>query len=206
MKPLRTSHSTCGFTLPEVMVSMAVSAFMFAAILTATVNFQRTFSGAMNYSRGTTDQLRALDYVSRDLRRAYTVTVSQYSQTLTLTIPDTYATYDSQGNPSGALVDPKITNGQVNYGDPTKPITICYYLSDGQLLRQQTVTSTGTVSTIVIADSVETLQSSFADLTSIVTYTITFAPNLTGFDRNISQARAGTTLVGTTSVRNARRD
>lgn len=206
MKTQRTSGPASGFTLPEVMVSMAVTAFMFAAILTATVTFQRTFSGAMNYSRGTTDQLRALDYVARDLRRSYTVTVSQYSQTLTLTVPDSYSAYDSQGNPSGTLVDPKITNGQVNYGDPTKPITICYYLSDGQLLRQQTIASTGAVSTIVIADSVETLQSSFADLTSIVTYTITFAPNLTGFDRSSNQARAGTTLVGTTSVRNARRD
>lgn len=192
--------------MPEVMVSMTVTAFMFAAILTATVALQRSFAGAMDYSRGTTDQLRALDYVARDLRRAYTVSVSQFSQTLTVTVPDYYTAYDAQGNPTGTPVDPKITNGQVNYGDATKPITICYYLSGGQLLRQQTIGATGAVSTTVVADSVETLQSSFADLTSIVTYTITFAPNLTAFDRQTGQTRPGTTLIGCTSVRNARRD
>ncbi|EDY17477.1 hypothetical protein CfE428DRAFT_4994 [Chthoniobacter flavus Ellin428] len=206
MKPAHFTSPSAAFTLPEVMIAMAVSAFMFAALLTATVGFQRSFSGAMNYSRGTTDQMRALDYVARDLRRAYTVTVSQYNQTLTLTVPDTYTAYDSQGNPTGTLRSPTITNGQVNYGDPAKPITVSYYLSGGQLLRQQWIGATGATNTIVIADSVETLQSSFADLTSIVTYTITFAPNLTGFDRNSSGARANTTLIGSTSVRNTRRD
>jgi prepilin-type N-terminal cleavage/methylation domain-containing protein len=206
MKAHRKRGRVDAFTLPEVMVGMAVSAFMFAAILTATVAFQRSFSGAMNYSRGTTDQQRALDYVARDLRRAYTVTVSQFNQTLTVTVPDYYTAYDSQGNPTGTPVTPIITNGKVNYGDTTKPITIVYYLSGGQLFRQQTIGATGTTSTQVVADSVETLQSSFADLTSVVTYTVTFAPNLTGFDRSSTQARTATVLTGSTSVRNARRN
>lgn len=193
------------FTLPEVIIAMSVSAFMFAAILTATVTFSRSFQSAIDFSRGTTDQQRVLDYIARDLRRAWTVTVSGSNQTLTVTVPDTYAAYDAAGNPTGAVVTPTITSGKVNYGDPTKPVTICYYLSGSQLLRQQTIGATGAVSTLVIADSVELLQSSFQDLTSIVTYSVTFAPDMTTTDRSSSSARLSTTLTGSTSIRNARR-
>src|SRR5579862_8563306 len=107
------------FTLPEVIIAMAVSAFMFAAILTATVTFSRSFQSAIDFARGTTDQQRVLDYIARDLRRAWTVTVSGSNQTLTVTVPDTYSAYDSQGNPTGAVVTPTIASGKVNYGDPT---------------------------------------------------------------------------------------
>lgn len=188
------------------MIAMAVSAFMFAATLTAVVTLQRSLTSTIDFARGTTDQQRVLDYIARDLRRALTATVSGSNQTLTVTVPDTYSSYDSQGNPTGAIVTPTITSGKVNYGDPTKPITICYYLSGNQLLRQQTIGATGAVSTLVIADSVELMQSSFQDLTSVVTYSVTFAPNMTTSDRSSSSARQSTTLTGCTSVRNARRD
>jgi hypothetical protein len=188
------------------MIAAAVSAFMFAATLTAIVFLQRSFQSSIDFSRGTTDQQRVLDYIARDLRRALTVTVSGSNQTLTVTVPDTYSSYDSQGNPSGSIVTPTITSGKVNYGDPTKPVTICYYLSGNQMLRQQTIGATGAVNTLVIADSVELLQSSFQDLTSIITYSVTFAPDITTTDRTNSSARLSTTLTGRTSVRNARRN
>jgi Tfp pilus assembly protein PilW len=206
-QPALSRRALRAFTLTEVMIATAVSCFMFAAVLTATVVLQRSFSGAMNYSKGTTDQQRALDYIARDLRRAWTVTVSQYNQTLTIQIPDYYSSYDAQGNPSGAPSTPSIsTTGKLDYGDPTKPVTICYYLNNGQLLRQQTIEATGSTCTTVVADSVCNLESSFADLTSVVNFTITFAPALSAYDSTNSSARAGTTLIGTTSVRNARRD
>lgn len=194
------------FTLPEVLIASSVSAFMFAATLAVVVALQRSYSGAIDYSRGTTDQQRVLDYISRDLRRALTVTVSGSNQTLTVTVPDTYASYDSQGNPSGSLVSPTITSGKVYYGDPTKPVTICYFLSGNQLMRQQTIGATGGVSTLVISDSVELLQSSFQDLTSVVEYSVTFAPKMTLADVGSSTARLSTILTGRTSVRNPRRD
>lgn len=203
----RLSHFRIrAFTVTEVMVASAVSLIIFAAVLTAIVTFQRSFSGAVDYARGTIDQQRALDYISRDLRRALTVTVSTTNQTLTVTVPDVYSSYDAQGNPSGPLQPPSITSGKVNYGDPAKPITICYYVSANQMLRQQTIGATGAVSTQVIADSVELLQSSFQDLNCVVNYSVTFAPKLTRSDIGSSQARLSTTLSGSTSVRNARRD
>jgi hypothetical protein len=103
-------------------------------------------------------------------------------------------------------VTPTITSGKVNYGDSTKPVTICYYLSGNQLLRQQTIGATGVVTTLVISDSVELLQSSFQDLTSVVNYSVTFAPKMTLADYGSSAARLSTTLTGRTSVRNPRRD
>jgi len=206
MKAASSRRRAAGFTLAEVMIASGVSAFMFAGILTTMVTLQRTCSGTIEFSRGTTDQQRALDYISRDLHRALTVTVSSTSQTLTVTVPDTYTAYDAQGNPTGTIVAPSISGAKVNYGDASKPLTICYYLSGNKLLRQQTIGATNAVSTMVIADSVELIQTSFADLTSVVTYSVTFAPKMTLADYGNSQARTATTLTGCTSVRNARRD
>ncbi len=206
MKRALSLREVRAFTITEVMVASAVSLMIFGAVLTAVVTFQRSFTGAIDYSRGTIDQQRVLDYISRDLRRALTVTVSTDTNTLTITVPDAYGTYDAQGNPSGPVKDPDLSTGKVNYGDPAKPVTICYYVQNNQMLRQQTIGATNAVSTLVIADSVELLQSSFKDLNCIVNYSVTFAPKLTRSDRGSQQARASTVLSGTTSVRNARRD
>jgi Tfp pilus assembly protein PilW len=206
MKAINSSVATKGATLVETMVAAAVSVYMFACILTATVTLNRIFAGAMEYSSGTTDQQRAMDYIARDLRRAYTVTVSQSDQTLTVTVPDCYTAYDAQGNPTGSLAAPTISNGVVNYSSPIKPLTICYYINGGQLLRQQTIGATGASNTLVIANSVQHLTSTFADLTSIVTFSITFAPHMTASDSADAQAQAATTLTASTSVRNLRRD
>ncbi len=206
MRSAAAHRHSSGFTLTEVLIASGISAFMFAGILATVVYLQRTCVGTMDFARGTTDQQRALDYIARDLHRALTVTVSSSSQTLTVTVPDTYTSYDSQGNPTGTLVTPTVSNGKVNYGDASKPLTICYYLSGAKLLRQQTIGATGAVSTMVVADSVELIQTSFADLTSVVTYSVTFAPRMTFSDDGNTQARLSTTLTGSTSVRNARRD
>ena len=206
MKRITTQRLKGGGTLAEMLVASAVSCYMFACILTGTVVLNRTFAGAMEYCSGTTDEQRAMDYIARDLRRAYTVTVSQSDQTLTVTVPDCYGAYDSQGNPTGAMVSPTIADGTINYNDPTKPITICYYISNGQLLRQQTIGTTGAVNTLVIANSVQDLTSTFADLTCVVTFNITFAPSMAASGSTNSQSQAGTTLSASTSVRNLRRD
>jgi len=197
----RSRKAVAATTLAEVLIAMVVSMFMFIAILTGTIALNQIFSGAMNYCSGTTDQQRAMDYIARDLRRALTVTVSQNNQTLTVTVPDCYSSYDSQGNPNSALVAPTITSGAVNYGNPAKPLTICYYVSNGQLLRQQTIGATGASSTLVIANSVQDLTSTFQNLTSIVTFNVSFLPTMTTHDRN----QAATTLTASTSIRNALR-
>jgi Tfp pilus assembly protein PilW len=207
MKRSLSIHRIRAFTVTEVMVASAVSLMIFAAVLTGVITFQRSFSGAIDYSRGTIDQQRVLDYLSRDIRRALTVTVSANSNTLTVTIPDAYASYDAQGNPIGSVQDPTFTStGVANYGDPTKPITICYYVQNNQLLRQQTIGQTGVQSTLVIADSVELLQSSFQDLNCIVNYAVTFNPKMARSDQGNSLVRQLTTLQGSASVRNLRRD
>ena len=206
MNTMRASVGTRAATLVETLVALAVSAYMFGCILAATVALNRIFVGAMEYSSGVTDQQRAMDYIARDLRRAYTVTVSQSNQTLTVTVPDCYSAYDSMGNPTGSVVTPSITNGVINYNDSTKPLTICYYISGGQLLRQQTIGATGASNTLIIASSVQSLTSTFTDSTSIVSFSITFAPKMTPYDSTNAQDQTGTTLTANTSVRNLRRD
>lgn len=73
-KPLL--HALAGTTLVDMMVSAAAGSIILAAILTAGVALQRSFMAVEAYSTAGGDQLRVLDYVALDCRRAMSATVS----------------------------------------------------------------------------------------------------------------------------------
>jgi hypothetical protein len=179
---------------------------MFVALIYTLIALSRTFAATEDFSVATADQQRSIDYVSRDLRRAYTVTVSPDGKTLNMTVPDYYTTYDADGNPTGSPVTPTITDGVVNYNDPAKPLTVSYYLSGQSFIRKQTIGATGAVSTLVLASYAADFESNFSDATSIVNFSITFAPNFKVAAGRDAESRQGTLLTGTTSARNLRRD
>jgi prepilin-type N-terminal cleavage/methylation domain-containing protein len=210
---LKTLHTTrrsgAGFTLMELLISLAVSSMMFAAIMSAGTASMRSLAVADDYSYQSNEELRAMDYIARDLRRALTVTIAADGKSLSLTLPDYYSSYDSQGNPDGVPVTPTIANGAAVYGNADTPLLVAYEVVPvvdagtgaelyRQLVRTQTIQSTAAVSTLVICTNVTNFSLAKVQLTTTVTYSITFDPRYQAVSDVLN---AATTLSGTVAVR-----
>ena len=65
----RTGADT-GFTLVEMMISMAASAVMLGALLLSSLSIQRAVFATDKFAGNYSDQRRLIDYISRDMRRA----------------------------------------------------------------------------------------------------------------------------------------
>jgi prepilin-type N-terminal cleavage/methylation domain-containing protein len=175
--PSFTRHTT-GFTLVEMLVSIAAAGALMASIVASSVALQRSFFWSANYSEQSLAQLRALDFVTRDVRRASGVYVLSMGQVLTLEIPDAYASYDAQGNPTSAPVSPTIIRGKPEYGDPTQPLVVTYYLNGATLLRQQFVSATAQNSELVVATGIRSFQTEIVGGGNLVKTRVTFRPRL----------------------------
>ena len=142
------------YTLLELMVGVTTASAIFAVILTSRVAIYRSCSAAEDYSHQSNDQLRAVDYLTRDLRSALSVTIPLSGQVLLLTMPDSYTSYDGAGIPTSMPVDPVIVDGVPVYGDATQPVTVTYSVSNGSLVREQFVPSSGQTTQLVVASEV----------------------------------------------------
>ena len=194
----RLSFPGCAaFTLVEAMIGAAVSSIVLATLFTGGIALMRSFNASEDYSTAQTDQLRVLDYISRDVRRALTVTVTTSPSKLTLTVPDQYAAAD----PSRTFRTPTMTvptEGSflgATYG--TTPVTVSYYVSGSSFVRDEGGALT------VIANGVTDFQPVFnatdpAEKT--VNTTLTFAPIFRRFLS--SDARTATTLTSRAVMRN----
>ena len=72
--PLR--RALAAMTLVEVMMSAATGSLILGAILTSGVALQRSYMAVEAYSTAGGDQLRVLDYVALDCRRAMSATIN----------------------------------------------------------------------------------------------------------------------------------
>jgi prepilin-type N-terminal cleavage/methylation domain-containing protein len=186
------------FTLLELLIAVTISAVMFAAIIGAGTTSVRSLATADDYSYQSNEELRAMDFIARDLRRALWVGIPTGGLTLNLTLPDYYSAYDAQGNPTGNPVTPTIVSGTPAYGNPATPIAVSYAVTGGRLLRTQTIQATGAVNSLVICSNVTDFQLSFVALSTTVKFSITFDPKY----QPVSAAlNAGTRLSGTVAVR-----
>lgn len=62
-----------GFTLVELMISVAASVAVLGALFYASMSIQKMLHGSETYAVSYSDQRRIIDYLGRDLRRALTV-------------------------------------------------------------------------------------------------------------------------------------
>jgi len=87
-------------------------------------------------------------------------------------------------------------------------VTISYFINGSRLIRQQWWWAAGVQKTaqLVVADSIQDFQASFADLTSVVTFNLTFAPKYSASHGTTDALRQATRIFSSTSVRNARHD
>ena len=196
------------FTLTEMMIALAASAVVLGATLTSSTSLQKSFNAIDNYFATHMQQIRIVDYLSRDVKRGLVVTTSTDLQTVTITTPnyiiqpgdpEGIANPDLVGTPRTPTIVHTPSGPQVNYGASTS--TIIYSINGLSILR----TENGVVTTI--ASSTDQLVPLTTDVelanTEYTKTSITFQPIFTS--NGSPASRSGTTVYSTAYLRNKRR-
>ena len=205
---LKNLQRTAGFTLSEMLISVSISLIVLAAAVASGVSLQKSFNAVDNYFATHMQQVRIVDYLSRDVNRGLSVTTSVDLQTLTVDVPN----YIIQAGDLEAVANPSLigtprtptvaytSSGlQINYGASTS--TVVYSLSNSSILR----TENGAVTTIASSTDQLIPQTTDVELanTEYTRTAVTFMPTFTM--AGSPAARAGTSLYGTAYLRNKRR-
>ncbi len=205
---LSLSLKRLAFTLPEMSIALAAGSVIFGATLTSSTSLQKSFNALDNYFGTHMQQIRIVDYLSRDVKRGLIVTTSADLQTVTITVPN----YIIQTGDPEAIINPALigtprtptmaytpSGWQVNYGAATS--TVVYSINGLSILR----TENGTVTTI--ASSTDQLVPVTTDVelanTEYTKTSVTFQPIFTSGGATAS--RSGTTVYSTAYLRNKRR-
>ncbi len=197
---LPPNHS---FTLAETMIAVAVASTILGATLTASIGLQKSFNSVNNYFGAHMQQIRIIDYLTRDAKRALSVTSSIDHQTVTIMLPryliqagDSDANGSNIGTPRAPTYSK--TTGLVSYGpSPTSTIsTIEYRISGFSIVRVEdgVVTTIASSTNSLIPDTIDTELAN----TEYTTTAVKFQP-ISGADRN------GTVVYSTSYLRNRRR-
>jgi prepilin-type N-terminal cleavage/methylation domain-containing protein len=179
-----------GFTLVELLIAVSIYSVIFGALAAGAVALMRAYNATEKYSKATGDQVRILDYIARDLRLASSVTVSQNSSKLTLTLPDQYA----QVAPSRVLRVPAVSMTAVTYG--STPVTVAYYISGPNCVREENGVA------MAIATDVPDFQLTFDNSDpsgKVVATTVSFSPKYQM--KESATARAATVRTNRTTLR-----
>lgn len=205
---LNLSLKRFGFTLPEMSIALAAGSVILGATLTSSTSLQKSFNALDQYFGTHMQQIRIVDYLSRDVKRGLIVTTSADLQTVTITLPN----YIIQAGDPEAVINPALvgtprtptmaytpSGWQVNYGASTS--TVIYSINGLSILR----TENGAVTTI--ASSTDQLVPLTTDVelanTEYTKTSITFQPIFTSGGAPAS--RTGTTVYSTAYLRNKRR-
>lgn len=197
-----------GFTLNEMMIALAASAVILGATLASSSSLQKSFNAIDSYFATHMQQIRIVDYLSRDVKRGLIVTTSANLQTVTITVPN----YLVEAGDPEALADPSRvgtprtptivqtpSGPQVNYGATNS--TIVYSINGLSILRSEN----GVVTTI--ASSTDQLVPETTDVelanTEYTRTSVTFQPIFTS--GGSVATRSGTTVYSTAYLRNKRR-
>jgi prepilin-type N-terminal cleavage/methylation domain-containing protein len=196
------------FTLPELSMALAAASVLLGATLTSSTSLQKSFNAIDSYFGTHMQQIRIVDYLSRDVKRGLIVTTSVDLQTVTINVPN----YIIQAGDPEAVVNPALigtprtptmaytpSGWQVNYGNTTS--TVVYSINGMSIQR----TENGTVTTIASSTDQLVPQTTDVELanTEYAKTSITFQPIFTSGGQ--SATRSGTTVYSTAYLRNKRR-
>jgi type II secretory pathway component PulJ len=205
---LKASTSRLAFTLAEMMIALSASSVLLGATLTSSTSLQKSFNAIDTYFATHMQQIRIVDYLSRDVKRGFVVTTSADLQTVTITIPN----YIVQAGDPEAVANPALvgtprtptmtytpSGWQVNYGAATS--TVVYSINGVSILR----TENGAVTTIASSTDQLVPQTTDVELanTEYAKTSITFQPIFTS--GGAPAERTGTTVYSTAYLRNKRR-
>lgn len=99
---LHDNQKNTGFTLAEMLVALAAGSLMLAAIAAASISMQKSLNAADNFFATHMQQIRIINYLTRDVKRAYIVTASADKKTVTCIVPKYFS--------GSARVTPSITS------------------------------------------------------------------------------------------------
>ena len=205
---LKSLQRTAGFTLGEMLVAVSVSSIVLAAAIASSVSLQKSFNAVDNYFATHIQQVRIIDYLSRDVNRGFSVSTSVDLQSVTVNLPnyiiqagDPEAVGNSSliGTPRSPTVSYASGAAQINYGTSTS--TVVYSVNNSTIQR----TENGAVTTIASSTDQLVPQSTDVELanTEYTNTAVTFMPIFTM--AGSPAARTGTSLYSTAYLRNKRR-
>ena len=84
----RSIPRTSAYTLAEMSIAVAIGGFMLAATILTSVSLQKSLNAVDNYFATHMQQIRIVDYISRDAKRAYIVIAATSPQSVTCVIPN----------------------------------------------------------------------------------------------------------------------
>lgn len=84
---IKNHQTAIGYTLAEMLIALSVGSIMLAAIIGASIGLQKSFNATDNFFATHMQQIRIIDYLTRDVKRAYIVTTSPDKKTVTCIIP-----------------------------------------------------------------------------------------------------------------------
>jgi prepilin-type N-terminal cleavage/methylation domain-containing protein len=205
---LKSSPKIAGFTLCEMLISLSLSSMILGAAVTTGVSLQKSFNAVDAYFGTHMQQIRIIDYLTRDVKRGLVVTTSVDLQQVTVSVPKYIIQAgdpEAIANPSliGTPRTPTIVNSagglQVDYGPTTS--TVVYSIKGNSILR----TENGTVTTIASSTDQLVPQTTNVELTNTeyTTSSVTFMPMFTS--SGSVAARSGTSVYEVAYLRNKRR-
>ena len=205
---LKSLQRTAGFTLGEMLVAVSVSSIVLAAAIASSVSLQKSFNAVDNYFATHIQQVRIIDYLSRDVNRGFSVSTSVDLQSVTVNLPnyiiqagDPEAVGNSSliGTPRSPTVSYASGAAQINYGTSTS--TVVYSVNNSTIQR----TENGAVTTIASSTDQLVPQSTDVELanTEYTNTAVTFMPIFTM--SGSPAARTGTSLYSVAYLRNKRR-
>jgi hypothetical protein len=205
---LTTSNKQSGSTFAEMMIGLSISSLIAAAAILASVGLQKSFNAVDNFFATQMQQIRIIDYLSRDVNRGLSVTTSVDLQSVTVNVPnylikagDPEAVADPAliGTPRSPTVSYTPSGMQVNYS--STPSTVVYQINGLSIVRIEN----GVLTTIASSTDQLVPQTTDVELsnTEYTNSTVTFLPVFTS--NGVAAERTGTTLCTTAYLRNKRR-
>ncbi len=182
------SRQRSGWTLAELMVAMAITSVMTAGLITGAITIQRSYMASRHHMDSQAQQMRLMDYMGLDLRRALSVQTA--ASQISITIPDYY-------DEAGEARDPQISGGLAMYGP--SPIAISYYRDGSTIYRKEGA------KVLPLASNVADFELTFLDAGQSIQVGVTFLPKFqfSGV-RNANSVRLGTATYTNTLLRNKR--
>jgi type II secretory pathway pseudopilin PulG len=166
----KSNRPFAAFTLAEVLIGIGVFGMFAAALLGAWSAVGYSALNTTSYARRQNEQMRVLDYLKRDIRRASkvelyngTILVAGFNtpaSMLKLTIADYYADSREDDDSLGGINTvnpPSVSGNTVSYGGP---LTVHYFALAGAGIRQEQGVSR------TVADSAGAFAFSFSRMTS----------------------------------------
>jgi hypothetical protein len=178
------------------------------ATITSSVALQKSFNAVDNFFATEMQQIRIVDYLSRDVQRGLAVTTSVDLQSVTVNVPnyiiqsgepEALANTSLIGTPRTPTISYTQSGPQVNYS--ATPSTVVYQVNGMPIVHIEN----GTVTTIASSTDQLVPQTTDVELTNTeyTSSTVTFLPIFTS--NGAAAERTGTTLCSTSYLRNKRR-